>query len=340
MEKIQAQNSSKKLNAESFSLIPSTLITLFEIDVTDIAFDKGIISDADILNQENYNIFRFHNNVKLIDNSIYFKDKEYIAAPITADGFEITSKGTLPTPKLALSVNDQGINALSILKTRIKQLGDLIGAKIIRIRTFGKYLDRKNFLDQIVSDEFDPDSFVEFPRDIYYIDRKSNENKYTIEFELSSVLDVEGIKLPSRLVTEKKCPFQYRGDGCLYEYKTRRVEAIHGKEIESTLPDVAIPVANDRDELIKNIINANIVDKGKYEPNFPYVIGHGVYIEKGGIKYYFVAKINNPPAGPPNLRYWIADQCSKTIRGDKLRWKNIGNGHLRFGGFSAVNGVL
>jgi hypothetical protein len=91
--------------------------------------------------------------------------------------------------------------------------------------------------------------------------------------------------------------------------------------------------------------------------NNPYLVGDYVYIERSGVKYYFVCK-KDIPIGlvipPPNPDYWISDLCSKTLRGCKLRWgvdstgspapgKNplIGgnphNGALPFGGFPAVN---
>ena len=46
-----------------------------------------------------------------------------------------------------------------------------------------------------------------------------------------------------------------------------------------------------------------------------------VYIEKDNIKYYYVAKSAVPASfPPPNTDYWIADRCSKTLKGCKLRW--------------------
>ena len=340
MNKQEAQDKTKKANSELFSLSPSALITLFEIDINDIAFDAGLITESDNLNLLNNTIFRFHNNIKLINNNIFWKGQEYIAAPISAEGFETITQGTLPTPKLSISVNREGIESLSIFKDKIKSLGDLVGGKVTRIRTFLKYLDRENFINKIVPDDFDPDNKVELLRDIYFIDRKSGENKYAIEFELGSILDIQGIKLPLRIVSSNKCLWSYRGNGCLFEYNTRRVELIHGKPSESILPDIALPVATSRDEKIRDIINKDIVDKGKWEPNTIYSVGHAVYIEKNGIKYYFVAKIDNPPKPPPNLNYWISEQCSKTITGCKLRWSNIGNGTLPFGGEPGVSRVV
>ncbi len=199
MDKNVAQSSIKNLWSEAFSLEPTSLIHLFEIDVADISFARGVIGHNEVSAQTN-TVFRFHNNIKLTHSSIFWQGKEFIAAPIQAEGFEITSKGVLPTPKLSISVSEESVPYLNILKERISQVGDLVGAKVTRIRTFAKFLDKENFYNTTTPPGFNPNPNQEFPRDIFYIDRKSLENKNVIELELASILDVEGIKLPGRLV--------------------------------------------------------------------------------------------------------------------------------------------
>lgn len=65
---------------------------------------------------------------------------------------------------------------------------------------------------------------LELTPDIYYIDRKSQEDKTSITYDLASLLDIEGVKLPSRLLLSKNCPFSYRGEGCLYEYGSTNIK--------------------------------------------------------------------------------------------------------------------
>lgn len=334
MDKILTQETSKALNSEAMSLNPSTLVSMFEIDLTDIAFDIGLATD------NTNTIFRFHNTNVLLMKSIIWKGVEYQPAPIIVEGYETSSQGTPPTPKLSITVNDQGIPALSQLKQLLRQIGDITGAKVTRIRTFAKYLDAENFLNKVTPEDFSPNSNIEFPRDIFYIERKSQENKYSIEYELSSIFDLENVKLPARLVLATKCSCTYRGNGCLYEYANRRVEAVHGTESESILPLLAPPIANDKDERIKDILQIiSLKDRGKWQRNTSYSIGDAVYIEKNGIKYYFVSKVNSPQNSPPNLSEWIADTCSKTIKGCRLRWGNTGDGGLMFNGFPATNKI-
>lgn len=335
------QDGIRKIYNETEKLVPSSMITMFEIDVSDIAFDNSL--QATTLQK----VYRFHNSVKLVSSDIIWQGQKYIAAPINADGFEMNSKGTLPTPRMAMTVNEAGIDSLSEFKQQISLLGDLVGAKVTRIRTFAKFIDQENFFGQRPPAGFSPDPQAEFPRDVYFIERKSTESKTVLEFQLSSVLDVEGIKLPRRLVSADRCNFTYRGEGCLYEYDgptaftMRRNDTVHGTSSESVLPEAAPSVATVNDELIFGDIitdGTKLIDLGEYNLTKSYIKGSQVFIEKDGIKFYFVAT-GNVPAGaiPPNSAFWAADDCSRIIRGCRLRYGTIRQGFLPFGGFPATN---
>ena len=343
---IQARTSIANLHKESFSLVPSSLLYLFEIDVSDLLFSQSTTLD------NNIQIFRFHNHIKLLDTSIYFGidefglTKEYIAAPIAVEGFEYTSKGALPTPRLSITVTDESVPLLAILKDAINKLGDLVGAKVTRIRTFAKFIDKKNFENSQAPRDFSPDP-NSYSKDVFFIDRKSSENKMFLEFELASILDVEGVKLPARLVLANRCPFSYRGEGCMYEYKENRVDAIHGTSANSTLPQSARVVANDKDELITDIlgVQTKITYIGKWDKDTYYNAGNSVYIEKDGLKYHYCAKLPNQGISPPSTSVWIADSCGKSVNSCKLRYGLKGSaggvtlGLLNYGGFSACNKV-
>jgi len=345
MLKSEANLSLKNLYSETFSLNPSAIVSLFEIDIGQIGLDLSKISQTEI-DKEINTIFRFHNNVNLTSSSLFWRGKEYVAAPIQAEGFEVNAKGTMPTPKLSMTVSDEGIPQLALFKNRLLQLGDLVGGKITRIRTFAKFLDASNFIDSVTPDGFSPDPNSEFPRDIYYIDRKSAENKNIIEFELASILDVEGVKLPGRLVVSNFCPFIYRGAGCLYEYSSRRNPAIHEEEGNSILQEFGPPVATDKDEYIYSLLSGAIfTDLGEYDPNRLYTSGDYVYLNYNNHKYYFVGKTNDINVSPPNLNYWIPEQCGKTPYSCSIRWGSQGSaagegvtlGNLPFGGWPTVN---
>lgn len=337
MTPTQARSSIQNLNAEIQSLNPSALITLFELDLSDIIFNSSVLNESE-------RIFRFHSELKLINTDIFWQGDRYVASPIMASDFELTTKGSTPTPKLTIVSNDESIDIFATLRQKIRELGDIVGAKVTRIRTFAKYLDANNFPNSASRPiGFAPDPYSEFPRDIYYVERKSRENKNIIEYELASIFDVQGIKLPGRIVSSNRCMWVYRGCGCFWEYEDpsntfrQRATAIHEG---GTLPVYAPAVATVNDEsILGQVINQpNLVvpvDKGEWNSDSSYTVGDQVYITIGLVHYYYVCRLAHSNISPPNLTYWVADECSKTIRGCRLRWGL--NSYLPFGGFPGAN---
>lgn len=61
-----------------------------------------------------------------------------------------------------------------------------------------------------------PDPTAEFPRDEYYIARKSVETRDVVEFELAAAFDLQNVYAPRRLAINNVCQWEYRGDGCGY----------------------------------------------------------------------------------------------------------------------------
>ena len=45
-----------------------------------------------------------------------------------------------------------------------------------------------------------------FPKEVYYIDRKTIENRQVVEFELSANFDLDGVRLPKRQVLPEDFP--------------------------------------------------------------------------------------------------------------------------------------
>ncbi len=106
-------------------------------------------------------------------------------------------------------------------------------------------------------------------------------------------------------------------------------------------------IANQNNELIKDVIGADLTDRGLFNQGFAYKKGDVVYIEKAGIKYYFGAKIDAPNYAPPNRIQWEQDRCPKNLRGCELRWATDGSakggiipGRLPWGGFLATNKLV
>jgi lambda family phage minor tail protein L len=87
----------------------------------------------------------------------------------------------------------------------------LEGAKFTRIRTLGRFLDAANF----PSGNASADPLAEFPREIFFVDRKSAENRDVVEFELASAFDMAGIRAPKRQCITR-CQWVYRSAECSY----------------------------------------------------------------------------------------------------------------------------
>lgn len=357
-------NSNKKIASETKRFSPSAMVTLYEIDAEDILIDKNISYDLE--NREDA-VFRFHNNLKLLNQDIFWKGQIYRALPIQVKGFETSTRGALPTPKMSIFFDDKYLDFISYFRLQLRMADDLIGAKVTRVRTFAKYLDEENFfirtfngikkprgdIDLILPEDFEPDPNAEFPREIYYIERKSSENSQGIEFELSSIVDFENIKLPRRLVLSKTCNFTYRGEGCLYESylqyypstdRDKLTEAFGSDNIKQlNLPTEAFPVATENDETIITLMPFYKASdaQNKWNPKGTYNANEIVFTEKVGIKNYYVAR-ETVPAGTKleNKRYWIADKCSKTTKGCKLRWSdNERNSNNVYGAGISVSSV-
>ena len=93
----------------------------------------------------------------------------------------------------------------------------LEGAKVTRIRTLARYLDAANFPGS-VNPTADPTA--SFPEEIYYIDRKSNETRDVVEFELAAAFDLAGVRVPKRQCVSNICQWIYRSAECGYQENT------------------------------------------------------------------------------------------------------------------------
>ena len=167
--------------------------------------------------------YYFHNGVSENNNgNLIFDSVEYTRMPIEASGFEFNGK-QLPRPRLRIS------NILGTFTTILLTLPQgLEGAKVTRIRTLERYIDHINFdigdilleddsellqeNDSLVSQESSdnphgtPDPTATFPNEVYFIDRKSTENRDIIEFELAASFDLQGVRLPKRQVLPADFP--------------------------------------------------------------------------------------------------------------------------------------
>ena len=179
------------LASEIQKLAPSAIIELFVLDATSLGSE----------------VLRFHAGTNQLRQNIVWQGETYVRFPVVASGFEYQGQGQIPRPKLQVS------NILSAITALLLELNDLQGAKVIRKRTMAKYLDAVNFTDSVNATE---DPTAEFAEDIYFIDRKSSEDRDIVEFELAASIDVAGVLLPRRQIIQNVCTWLYRGAECGY----------------------------------------------------------------------------------------------------------------------------
>lgn len=186
----------QNLIEDIYKLSPGTLIELFELDATGILDSAGNPGS----------VYYFHSGKNELNMDISWQGNVYSAFPVEASGFELTTSGQLPKPNIKVANVDGAIAALN------RGYGDLVEAKVSRKRTLIKYLDAINFAAG--NPLADPNQF--FPDDVYYVNRKVSENRIFVEYELASVIDVAGVKLPRRQIVQNVCPWIYRGSECGY----------------------------------------------------------------------------------------------------------------------------
>ncbi|SPA17261.1 phage minor tail protein L [Cupriavidus taiwanensis] len=173
-----------------YALAVDAIVELFEVDAT----AQGETSVFHFTPADNYGM------------PVIWKGVSYAPFPIQASGFEWRGSGTLPTPTLAVS------NVFSLMGAAARAHQDYIGARVTRIRTMKKYLDAANFPNGNPS----ANPNMEFPREVWFVNRRSGETKDLIQFELAAAWDVQGVQIPRRVVIQNLCPWRYRGPECTY----------------------------------------------------------------------------------------------------------------------------
>lgn len=173
--------------ADAQTLESGALVELFDLDVT-------ALGDT---------IHRFHAYTQV--GNITWNGNAYAPWPIQAQGFARTSTQQ-PVPTINVGNIDGSITALCLA------FDDLVGATITRRRTLGKYLDAVNFGG--TNPTADPTQ--EMPKEVWFIERKANEDSSVVSFDLSSAIDFNGIQLPRRQIIANVCSWAYRSAECGY----------------------------------------------------------------------------------------------------------------------------
>jgi len=179
------------INYDVQTLEPGALIETLELDATAISGD----------------LLRFHGYTQIAD--IIWQGNTYKPWPLKLEGIEKNSQQP-ERPTITVGNIDGSISAACLA------FEDLVGAKLTRHITLGKYLDAANFPDG--NSTADPTQ--EMPPDVYIVERKASETNEAVQFELASPLNLDGVVVPGRQIIAGVCPWLaiggYRGPFCGY----------------------------------------------------------------------------------------------------------------------------
>jgi len=285
-------------------------------------------------------------------DNIYFPSKdgttlnEYFMLPIEINGLEVQSTGANPRPGLSmanipvlsrsLQNNSDGsedeVVLLDILESEgITRNVDLLECQLVYRRTLNKYTYK---VDDVAG--WTTTLPTEFPSSTWVLDRVASENNVVVSFELASPMDLEGVRVPSRQVIGKYCPWKYQGleldgvGGCSWS-------------IDS----------NDRFfDTDDSVITKNISSISTWNSTATYSEGSTVKIveskvtalgdTKDYIRIYKASRavpVNKNPTTQPTYWYRI-DTCGKILNSCKIRFQGNNTNTtlnlqtpLPFGGF-------
>lgn len=183
------------LFADIQTLQPGAWVELFELDARPIT--GGGAGD----------VLHFHGYTQL--GPITWQGIAYEPWPVETRGFRLDPEQP-PVPTLSAGNVDGRMTALCLAYQ------DLVGARLTRRRTLGRYLDAVNFPGGNAT--ADPEQ--EVAPELWFIERRSAEDKTQVTWELSSPMDFGNRQLPRRQIVANVCSWLaiggYRGPNCGY----------------------------------------------------------------------------------------------------------------------------
>jgi len=272
----------------------------------------------------------------IFGNNVIWQGIEYVPVPVEGEGFEINGNGQLSRPKIRMANKDFLITSL------LQNNSDFKNAKIVRKRTFLKYLDDVNFDG---GNPFGSQDFTaEISNETFLIGQKTAENKVFVEFELTSPLDLENFEVTHRNILAKYCYWSYRGNGCNYTGVPKERE--NGLRFTRTANQNAVTPNTPIDGFYTNPDYLWIPTKSYVRGNIVYLENPKVFINRnpleegsyeGFLKTWYVCVENNTNKNPQtNPSFWQKDGCSKKLSACKRRFGTTKP--LPFGGFPGTDG--
>ena len=170
-------------------------------------------------------------------STVQFRDREdssvinsYTALPLEAEGFEVQSDGPAQRPTISFAnVLSTFGDALQLSDGTVLTNKDLLGKKLYRRRTLYKYCYGQS------GDS--PDRSIEYPIQMYFVDRIADETPELIVFELASGFDLAGTSLLNFL---PGFPVDRNGDVQTVYFNKKDEPIVHIDAVEATYSSGAV----------------------------------------------------------------------------------------------------
>lgn len=261
------------------------------------------------------NVFIAFHGGSIFSKSIQWQGIEYLPIPVESEGFEVNANGQMARPKIRISNKDYFMTDL-LLNNH-----DLQFAKVVRKRTFVKYLDDANF------DGGNPwgssDATAEISNDTFVISQKTAENKMFVELELTSPLDLDNFEINNRLILSRYCSWYYRGNGCNYQGPPQETE--DGRAISLVNPKNWYKTTEWKTGVLYPSGTATYIENKKIIIKDPFDSSKQDYS-----KIWYVSQVDHTGAlelrPDSNDTYWLRDGCNKKLDGCKKRFRNTSKG--------------
>lgn len=284
---------------------PTALISLYILDGTNIGMQS---------------VFYFCSATNANMMPVVFNGVTYTPFPIEMSEASLDGKGQLPRPKITAS-NINGFMSALLLEN-----DDLTGAVLTRRRVFARFIDAVNFPGSI--SPYSPDPTAASPDEPWVVNRKISENQQYVQWELSSSLELQNVKLPRRQIIANVCAAPWK-------YRDARTCGYSG-----------IPVADSANRTFVDYYGMTVTDTGAYDAGTTYDRGDACFVysslpQLSGIKVYYVClndgTVGVNPVGNPGA--FVADACAKNCAACVIRFPNQPLRIAAFPGVSRANWV-
>lgn len=146
-------------------------------------------------------VYFFHNGTNRLGGSVVFDGDTYARYAVEVSGYDKETTGVIPRVRARFSNTQRLFTALAL------NFNDMLGAQLLRRRTYVRFLDAVNFPGG-VNPTADPTQ--QLPIDVHYLNRKVHESKDLVDLEFTALTDMEGHYIPRRTMQVNNCQFAYR----------------------------------------------------------------------------------------------------------------------------------